>query len=116
MNDMSNHPAESLGDYVARARAWLEAMEPRFGHQARKGLSIEEDLALGREYQRLKSEAGYASITLPRELGGGGGTEIQKILFGQEEFKHDFPVHYYTVSLGMPIPMLLRYEIGRAHV
>jgi alkylation response protein AidB-like acyl-CoA dehydrogenase len=108
MNDLSNHP-ESLGDYVAQARAWLDSMEPRFGHEARAGLSVEEDLALGREYQRLKSEAGYASITLPRDVGGGGGTEIQKILFGQEEFKHDFPTHFFTVSLGMPVPMTLRY-------
>ena len=109
MTDLPEHSAESLSDYVARVRTWLDSMEPRFGHEARKGLSVEQDLALGREYQRLKSEAGYASITLPREVGGGGGTEIQKILFGQEEFKHDFPTHFFTVSLGMPIPMLLRY-------
>lgn len=108
MTDVSS-PAGGLGDYVARAREWLATMEPRFGHEARKGLSLEQDLVLGREYQKLKSEAGYACITLPRELGGGGGTEIQKILFGQEEFKHDFPSGYFTVSLGMPIPMMLRY-------
>ncbi|WP_323809624.1 acyl-CoA dehydrogenase family protein [Sphingobium baderi] len=116
MNDMSTQANESLGDYVARARAWLDAMEPRFGHEARKGLTVDQDLALAREYQRLKSEAGYACITLPRALGGGGGSEIQKILFGQEEFKHDFPTTYFTVSQGMPIPMLLRYadkEIGQ---
>lgn len=109
MNDLSNHPSDSLSDYVARARAWLDSMEPRFGHEARKGLTIEQDLALARDYQRLKSEAGYACITLPRDLGGGGGSDIQKILFGQEEFRHDFPTEYYGVSLGMPIPMMLRY-------
>lgn len=110
MTDTSNQ----LSDYVARARAWLDEMEPRFGHEARKGLTLEEDLALGREYQTLKSEAGYAAITLPRELGGGGGSEIQKILFGTEEFKHDFPTTYFTVSLGMPIPMLIRYGAPEA--
>jgi alkylation response protein AidB-like acyl-CoA dehydrogenase len=109
MNDLSNHPADGLSAYVADARAWLDTMEPRFGHAARKGLTIDEDLALGREYQKLKSEAGYACITLPRELGGGGGSEIQKILFGQEELRHDFPTEYFGVSLGMPIPMMLRY-------
>lgn len=108
MNDMSQQ-TESLGDYVARARAWLAEMEPRFGAEARRGLSLEQDLALAREYQLLKSEAGYAAITLPRELGGGGGTEIQKILFGQEEFRYDFPIEYFQVSLGMPVPMILRY-------
>lgn len=109
MNDLSKHPTDSLSGYVAAAREWLDSMEPRFGHEARKGLTLEQDLALGREYMRLKSEAGYACITLPRELGGGGGTEIQKILFGQEEFKHDFPTEYFGVSQGMPVPMVLRY-------
>lgn len=109
MNDLSDSPSTNLGHYVERARFWLAQMEPRFGHAARKGLTIEQDLALGREYQRLKSEAGYACITLPRELGGGGGSEIQKILFGQEEFRYDFPTAYFGISLGMPVPMMLRY-------
>jgi len=100
---------ESLAQYVDRARRWLNEMDPRFGAPARKGLTLEQDLALGRAYQAAKADAGYACITLPREIGGGGGTEIQKILFTQEEDRHDFPTHYFGVSLGMPVPMMLRY-------
>jgi len=109
MTDTMTKPVESLSEYVDRARAWLAALEPRFGAEARKGLSVEQDLALAREYQTLKSEAGYACITLPREIGGGGGTELHKILFTQEESKYDYPTVYFGVSLGMPVPMMLRY-------
>ena len=107
--DEVSQPADSLAGYVQRARAWLDAQEAQFGTEARRGLSAEEDLALARAYQRAKSDAGYACITLPRELGGGSGSEIEKILFGQEELRHNFPIVYYGVSLAMPIPMLLRY-------
>jgi len=109
MIDRSSRTDVALGAYVSQARQWLEAMNPRFGGGARHGLSQEDDLVLGRAFQKAKSEAGYAGITLPRELGGGGGTELQKILFGQEEDRFDFPTDYFAISLGMPVPMLLRY-------
>jgi len=109
MIDLSSGPGVALGAYVSQARQWLEAMNPRFGGAARHGLSQEDDLVLGRAFQKAKSEAGYACITLPRELGGGGGTELQKILFGQEEDRFDFPTDYFAISLGMPVPMMLRY-------
>jgi len=70
MIDLSSGPRVALGAYVSQARQWLEAMNPRFGGAARHGLSQEDDLVLGRAFQKAKSEAGYACITLPRELGG----------------------------------------------
>jgi alkylation response protein AidB-like acyl-CoA dehydrogenase len=109
MNEITTIPAEGLGQYVERARMWLDTMVDRFGPEAMKGLDVEEFVARSREYQRLKAEAGYACITLPREVGGGGGTEIQKILFGEEEFRRGLPFNFFAVSLGMPVPMMLRY-------
>ncbi|ODP38433.1 acyl-CoA dehydrogenase family protein [Sphingomonas turrisvirgatae] len=102
-------PAEELLAYRARARAWLAQHAPAFSGAARAGLSADEDLALGRAWQRLKSEHGYACITLPRAYGGGGGSELEKIVFGEEELKYDLPTVYFGVSLGMPVPMMLRY-------
>jgi alkylation response protein AidB-like acyl-CoA dehydrogenase len=109
VSDRSTGSGAALGAYASRARQWLEAMNPRFGGAARRGLSPADDLALGRAYQQAKAEAGYAAITLPRAFGGGGGTELQKIVFGQEEDRFDFPTEYFAISLGMPVPMVLRY-------
>ena len=47
-----------LEAYRLKAAAWCEAMVPAFGKAARKGLSVEEDLALGRRYQSAKFDAG----------------------------------------------------------
>ena len=109
MNEVAPIQAESLASYVERARQWLDSVTPRFGSDAQRGLETEAWVALARAYQKEKAAAGFACITLPREFGGGGGTEIQKILFGQEEFKRGMPWGFYGVSLGMPVPMLLRY-------
>ena len=51
-----------LEAYRAKAAAWCESVAPTFGKAARKGLSVEEDLALGRRYQKAKFDAGFAGI------------------------------------------------------
>ncbi len=95
--------------YLASARAWLAEQAPAYSGAARRGLSVEEDLALGRRWLHLKSEHGYAAITMPKIYGGGGGTEIEKVIFTNEENNYDLPTGYFGISLGMPVPMLLKY-------
>jgi alkylation response protein AidB-like acyl-CoA dehydrogenase len=110
MNEVATLPAEeTLGEYVERARKWLDSVVPQFGTEAQQGLDVDQWVSLARRYQAAKADAGFAAITLPREVGGGGGSEIHKILFGTEEFKRGMPWHFYGVSLGMPVPMMLRY-------
>jgi alkylation response protein AidB-like acyl-CoA dehydrogenase len=98
-----------LEAYRDAARAFVEAHAPRFGRAARKGLSVDEDVELARAWQRTKADAGYACITLPRDYGGGGGSDLQQILFAQEEARHGFGTEYLAIGLGMPVPMMLRY-------
>src|SRR3546814_16420680 len=85
-----------------RAAAWCESMAPTFGKAARSGLSVEDDLALGRRYQKAKFDAGFAGINWPKDVGGQGLGHIEKIAFEGEEMKHGFPN--------------VNFEIGRAAV
>lgn len=103
-----------LEAYRARAKAWVESQIPEFGAQARRGLTEEQDIALGRRYQRAKYEAGYTGIAWPTEHGGQGLTPLEKLSFEQEEIKHGFPNTYFAVSLGMPVPIMLRYRTDDA--
>jgi alkylation response protein AidB-like acyl-CoA dehydrogenase len=98
-----------LDAYREKARRWVEAQVPTFGRAARRGLSEAQDLALGRRWQAAKLDAGYAGITWKREHGGQGLGPIEKLAFEQEEIKHGFPNEYFAVSLGMPVPIMLRY-------
>lgn len=95
--------------YRARAAHWLEGMAPVYGREARRGLSQADDLALGRRWQAEKHAAGYAGIAWPDAHGGQGLGPLEKLAFEVEELRHGFPNEYFGVSLGMPVPIMLRY-------
>lgn len=106
---MSDTTQENLAAYRARAIGWLADHAPRHCGDARQGLSFEQDLALARRWQALKFEHGYAGITLPTQYGGAGRTELEKIVFCEEEMRYDLPLHYFGVSLSNPVPIMLRH-------
>ncbi len=95
--------------YRAAASAWLTSVAGEFGREARRGLDEAKDLALGRRYQRAKYDAGYAGINWPVEYGGQGLSHIEKVAFETEEMPFGMPTAYFGISLGMPVPMLMRY-------
>ena len=95
--------------YRQKARSWLQSIESEFGREARRGLTEEQDLALGRRYQSAKYAAGYAGINWPEEFGGQGLSHIEKVIFESEEMKFGVPSVYFGISLGMPVPILMRY-------
>lgn len=100
---------QHLQAYRERAVAWLAEHAPKFSGAARHGLSVEQDVELGRAWQALKAANGYAAITLPKEYGGAGCSELEKIIFCEEEMRYDLPLAYFGISLGNPVPIMLRY-------
>lgn len=102
----------TIQQYRATARKWLEAHAPTYGAAARRGLSAEQDLALGRAWMALKYDAGYSGINWPKEHGGQGLGPVEKLAFEEEEMKLGFPTEFFSVSLGMPVPIVLRYLTG----
>ena len=98
-----------LEPYTAAANAWLTSVAPTYGSAARKGLGEAEDLALGRRYLKARHEAGYSGISWSVEFGGQGLSHIEKVAFETEEMKFGFPTHYFGISLGMPIPVMMRF-------
>ncbi|MGE0385129.1 MAG: acyl-CoA dehydrogenase family protein [Gammaproteobacteria bacterium] len=100
---------EALAKYRADARAFLERHAPAYSGVARRGLAVEADLALGRRWMALKAAHGYSAITLARAYGGAGGTQVQKIVFAEEEARWDLPTDYFGVSLGQPVPIMATY-------
>jgi alkylation response protein AidB-like acyl-CoA dehydrogenase len=90
--------------YRAEARAWLEKNVAEH-----KALAHDDDMAAARSWQARKAAAGYAQITWPKEWGGGGGTPIQSVIFGQEEAKHPVQYGYFTIGLGMCVPTVMAF-------
>ncbi|MES2756549.1 MAG: acyl-CoA dehydrogenase family protein [Pseudomonadota bacterium] len=100
---------QDLQAYQEKAVAWLAVHAPAYAGAVRKGLAFEQDLALGRAWQALKAANGYAGITLPVAYGGAGRTELEKIVFCEAEMRYELPLNYFSVSLGNPVPIMLRY-------
>lgn len=100
--DFNDTPEEAA--YRDRAREWLARNVAE--HQAQDHAG---DIAAARAWQARKAAAGYAQITWPKEWGGGGGTPIQSVIFGQEEAKHPVQYGYFTIGLGMCIPTVMAF-------
>ena len=98
-----------LEAYRAKARTFLESMAPKYAREARSGNTVEQDLALGREYMAAKHDAGFAGINWPVAIGGQGLTHLHKITFDGEEMQFGMPVQFFGISLGMPVQILIHY-------
>jgi alkylation response protein AidB-like acyl-CoA dehydrogenase len=101
--------SEELYAYRLQARAWLAQHAPAFTGEVRRGLSFADDLALGRRWQALKQQHGYAAINLPAKWGGGGKSELHKIIFGEEELRYQLPIEYFVISTAQIMAIFLRY-------
>jgi alkylation response protein AidB-like acyl-CoA dehydrogenase len=102
--------------YRQKARAFLESMAPKYARAARSGNTVEQDLALGREYMAAKYDAGFAGINWSPDLGGQGLSNLHKIAFDAEEMQFGMPVAFFGISLGMPVPMMIHYGQDRDFV
>ena len=100
--DFNDTPEEAA--YRATAREWLETNVAEH-----KAAAHDDDMAAARSWQARKAAAGYAQITWPKEWGGGGGTPIQSVIFGQEEARHPVQYGYFTIGLGMCVPTVMAF-------
>jgi acyl-CoA dehydrogenase len=108
--DFNDSPEEAA--FRAEARTWLEQNAKAFeskGGKRTADLGEAEQLKVGKAWQKLKAEAGYAAITWPKEFGGMGGTPIQSVIYNQEEAKFDVPRGFFAIGLGMCIPTMMAY-------
>lgn len=104
--DFDDTPEEA--EFRAEVRAWLaKHVEPRPRTQ-----SPEEKVARAKRLLAAKAAAGYAAITWPKALGGLGGTEIQSLIFLQEESRFDVETlhgsDFFSVGLQLCAGTLLK--------
>ncbi len=106
--DFNDTPEEAA--FRADAIAFLEAnatrRKPGEVRGYRRGQEDPEKLAANRAYQAKKADAGFAGIAWPKEWGGRGGSQIQQVIFNQEEAKFDVDPMFFTIGLGMCLPTL----------
>ena len=103
--DFNDTPEEAA--FRAEVKAWLAANAPAHELPAGERLDDAEEIARGRAWQRALYDGGYAGITLPKALGGRGGTIIEAVVFGEEEAKYHLPKGpYIAIGQGMALPVI----------
>src|ERR1700722_3111681 len=90
-------------------RSWLhDHAEPCHGghptmpdHDAR--------LARARRFQAEKAKQGYAAITWPKVIGGYGGSEIEHLIYLEEEAQFDVDSHhYFAIGIHLCIGTIMK--------
>ncbi|MFY0610336.1 MAG: acyl-CoA dehydrogenase family protein [Hyphomicrobiaceae bacterium] len=95
-------------EFRAEAIAFLEANAKRRAAGEVRGYRRGQDkpgaLDAAKAYQTKKAEAGFAGIAWPKEWGGRGGSQIEQVIFSQEEAKFDVDPRFFQIGLGMCLP------------
>jgi alkylation response protein AidB-like acyl-CoA dehydrogenase len=100
--------------YRVGARTWLAKNASAF--VLKGAMPVDDKLALGRRWQALKASAGYSAIALSARYGGGGGTELERVTFADEELNYDLPNVFFGVSLNMTVPTFAIYGAEDAKI
>ena len=107
--DFDDTPEQA--DFRAEARAFLEAnaerKEPGKTFAVKYGQEGLVDAA--KPWQRKKFDAGFAGIMWPKEYGGRGGTQLEQVIYNQEEMQYLTPRGVFEITQGMVVPVLLTY-------
>jgi alkylation response protein AidB-like acyl-CoA dehydrogenase len=93
--------------FRAKAKAWLAANAP--AHLIPQGVALDdtEEVQRGKAWQRVVYDGGYAGITLPKALGGQGGSIIEAVVYAEEESKFALPKGpYIGIGLGMAVAVI----------
>src|SRR3984957_10282039 len=89
--DFEDTPEEAA--FRAEARAFLEAnaerRKPGEVEGYRRGQDAPGAMDRAKAFQHRKAEAGFVGIHWPKEWGGRGGTQIQNVIYNQEEAQFD---------------------------
>tara|TARA_R110002110_G_scaffold63195_3_gene175918 strand:- start:1243 stop:2472 length:1230 start_codon:yes stop_codon:yes gene_type:complete len=105
--DFNDTPEEAK--YRAEVRAWLDknAIRKADAKDAEQSKTLEDLLKRSKAWQAKKAENGYACITWPKEWGGGGGSTINNVIYGQEESNYAVTGSVFAIGLGMCIPTVM---------
>jgi alkylation response protein AidB-like acyl-CoA dehydrogenase len=106
--DFSDTPEEA--DFRAEARAFLTAnaaLRTDTSHAYRSRAFSEEDVRLSKAWQAKKAQAGFAGFHWPKKYGGREGSQMQAIIFAQEEDKFSVPPGIFNQGVGMALPTIM---------
>src|SRR3984957_14267191 len=106
--DFEDTPDEA--EFRAKARAFLdvnaERRKPGAVEGYRRGQDAPGAMDRAKDFQRRKFAAGFVGIHWPAEWGGQGGTQIQNVIYNQEEAKYAPLTRLFGIGIGLAMPSI----------
>jgi alkylation response protein AidB-like acyl-CoA dehydrogenase len=103
--DFNDTPEEAA--FREECRSWLDAnrlvgWEDRIGRDA-------DGIAVSREWQKKKYDAGWACLHWPKEYGGRGASPIERVIWSQEEGAIGGLSGLFIIGQGMCAPTVMAH-------
>jgi alkylation response protein AidB-like acyl-CoA dehydrogenase len=103
--DFHDTPEEAV--FREQCRTWLDANRIE-GWEDRIGRDT-GGMALSKEWQKKKYDAGWACLHWPKEYGGRGSTPIERVIWSQEEGKIGSLSGLFIIGQGMCAPTVMAH-------
>ncbi len=103
--DFNDTPEEAV--FREDCRTWLDANRIE-GWEGRVGGET-GGMALSKEWQKKKYDAGWACLHWPTEYGGRGSTAIERVIWSQEEGKIGSLSGLFIIGQGMCAPTVMAH-------
>jgi alkylation response protein AidB-like acyl-CoA dehydrogenase len=106
--DFLDTPQEAA--FRAEVRAWLEDAADEYRTPPSEPWSEDEYVRRALAWLKKKSERGYGAILWPKEVGGRGGTPIEKVIFEEEEGRYFVPIGpFVNIGMNNSVPTILHH-------
>ncbi len=106
--DFEDTPDEAT--FRAKARAFLDANAERRKPGAVEGYRRGQDapgaMERAKDFQKRKFDAGFVGIHWPAEWNGQGGTQIQNVIYNQEESQYDVLSGIFGIGVNLAMPTI----------
>ena len=101
--------SEEEESFRQEIRAWLEARKADGDIPDTAGKSLDEVVALGRQWQKTLFDGGWCGIAWPAAYGGRGASLVEQILFQEELARIGSPQLINLLALSMVGPVLIEH-------
>ena len=105
--DFNDTPEQA--SFRKEVRSWLEANATLRENKLYKGMEGDQAFHEAKAWYKKIADAGFGSLTWPKEYGGAGLSAIHSVIWSQEVAKFDTRDGYFVIGIGNCGPALLHF-------
>ena len=105
--DFNDTPEQA--NFRSEVRTWLEENAKKRKDKLLRGMEGDQAYREAKAWYQKKADAGFASITWPKEYGGAGLSSIHDVIWSQEVAEYETRDGYFVIGIGNCGPAILHF-------